>query len=141
MYLWLKALHFISMVAWFAGLFYIFRLFVYHVENKDKPDVTSTLEVMEKKLMFLIMFPAMTLTLVFGFWMLGKNPELMKQGWIHAKLTLVLLLVIYHHYAVYVRKKFLKKEFFLSSKACRIINEVPTICLILIIILAVLRPF
>ena len=92
MYLWFKALHLIFMVAWFAGLFYMFRLFVYHVENKDKTEVTDLLKVMEHRLYKIITVPAMCLTWIFGIGMIVLNTELMKQGWLHGKIFLVLLL-------------------------------------------------
>lgn len=141
MYLWIKALHLIAMVAWFAGLFYMFRLFVYHAENHKSPQVTALLKVMARRLYYFITFPAMGATLIFGITLLVLQPEVMRFGWIHAKLTLLVLLVGYHHYIGFVRKRFARDQIILSARACRILNEVPTIFLIAIILLAVLRPF
>jgi len=138
---WLKALHLISMVAWFAGLFYMFRLFVYHAENADKPETTRLLTLMAKRLYTMITVPAFLATLVVGVAMLVANPAYLSMGWMHAKLTLVLLLICYHHYVGYVRKRFARGDVFLNSRQCRVWNEVPTLLLIAIVLLAVLRPF
>lgn len=137
----IKAFHIIFVVSWFAGLFYIFRLFVYHVENWDKADVCRVLETMERKLLKFIMAPAMVLTIVFGVWMLMLNPILFKQGWMHIKLCMVVFLVIYHFYSYYVHTQLKNKNKILTSKWCRIINEVPTVALIVICLMVFLRPF
>ena len=138
---WLKALHLIAMVAWFAGLFYMFRLYVYHAENKENPDITGLLKIMERRLYRYITVPAMFTTWVFGLAMLVVNPGYFNFGWIHAKLTLLAGLTYYTYYIGMVLKKFAVDNVYLSSKQCRIRNEIPTIFLITIILLAVLRPF
>ena len=135
-----KALHLIAMVTWFAGLFYMFRLFVYHTENKDNSAVTDVLKVMERKLFRYITTPGMLATLVGGITMLVMNPGYLKQPWIHMKLTLVALLVLYHFYVGKVQARFENDDVYLSSKQCRWLNEVPTPILILVIVLAVFRP-
>ena len=140
MYLWMKAFHIISMVAWFAGLFYMFRLFVYHTENKDKPEVTAVLTVMARKLYRYITTPAMVATLVFGLILFHLNPALLKLGWMHIKITLLVGLLGYHHYVGRVRKRFEAGDVYLTSKQCRIRNEYPTLFLISIVILVVVRP-
>lgn len=139
-YLWLKALHLIFMVAWFAGLFYIFRLFVYHVKFKDKKEMCEAYTLMERKLLYIIMHPAMALTILFGILLITQNPSLLRAPWFHTKLLLVLLLVVYQVFAGITHKRFVRGDFFLSEKACRLINEVPTILLIGIVILAVVKP-
>ncbi len=138
--LWFKAFHIISMVTWFAGLFYIFRLFVYHVKYKDRPEMREAYQGMEWKLLYTITHPAGLFTIVFGALMLWKNPFLLKQGWMHLKLLLVLLLLGYQIFAGIVHKRFRRGDFFLSEKACRIVNEVPTLLLIGIVLLTVLKP-
>lgn len=140
MYLTLKSLHLISVVAWFAELFYIFRLFVYHVQQKDNREFCKVAEVMEYKLIYFIGHPAMALTILFGGWMIATNPALLTQKWLHAKLGFVFLLIGYQIFSGIVRRRFLKQDYFLSEKACRIINEVPTILLIVIVLLAILKP-
>ncbi|MCB1050199.1 MAG: protoporphyrinogen oxidase HemJ [Acidobacteria bacterium] len=140
-YFWFKALHLIAMVAWFAGLFYMFRLFVYHTENKDKPDVVAVLSVMERKLYKIIMVPAFIATLVFGIAMLYLNSSWLKAGWFHAKAFLLVVLIGYHHYCNYVRKRFERGDVYLNSVQCRWRNEIPTIILIAVVLLATLKPF
>lgn len=140
MYLWFKSFHLISMVAWFAGLFYIFRLFVYHVKSKGQKNMEEAYSLMEKKLLYQIMHPAMFLTILFGGILVVLNPDILRQKWFYTKLVAVVLLIAYHDFAGRVRKRFLSGDFFLSEKACRIINEVPTLLLIVIVILAVVRP-
>lgn len=140
-YLVIKSLHLIGVVTWFAGLFYIFRLYVYHVENQGKPEVTNVLKVMERRLYYAITWPAMVFTTVFGVWLLVLQPELLKAGWMHAKLTALILLFGYHFFSGYTRKRFKDNDIFLTSKQCRLFNEVPTIVLLIVIPLAILKPF
>ena len=139
--LWLKALHLIFMVAWFAGLFYAFRLFVYHAENRDEPAATAVLKLMARRLYRAIMTPAMIATLLFGVAMLVATPDFLRQPWLHAKLLLVLGLVGYHLFVGRVRRRFERDDVFLTPRQCRLLNEVPTLFLIATVLLAVLRPF
>jgi putative membrane protein len=139
-YGWFKALHIISFVAWFAGLFYIFRLYVYHVENKDKPEVTAVLEVMERKLYRMICTPAAISTLVFGLGLLHLVPTALEQGWFHVKLVALVSLFGYHGYAGRVRRNFAAGRYTLTSRQCRLINEVPTLALVVIVTMVVLKP-
>lgn len=138
-YLIIKSLHLIGVVTWFAGLFYIFRLYVYHTENQQQPEITKILEVMERRLYYGITWPAMLLTLLMGLWLLYKNPSTLSQTWFHIKVLMLLVLFGYHFFSGYVRKQFLHKNFFLSSKQCRLINEVPTVVLLVVIPLAVIK--
>lgn len=140
MYLWLKAFHIIFMVAWFAELFYIFRLFVYHVKFRERPGIHKAYEEMEYRLIYFIGHPAMGLTLIFGILLLVFRPDLLAMSWMLAKLAAVLFLMAYQIFAGSVRRKFKEGNYFLSEKACRIINEVPTVLLIVIILLVVLKP-
>ncbi len=136
-YLVIKALHLIAMVAWFAGLFYMFRLFVYHVENRDKPEVTAVLKVMERKLYTIITRPAMIATFAFGLAMAALNPALFEFGWFYLKLVLVLGLAGYTGFIGKTRQRFEVDDLFLTGKQCRIWNEVPTLFLVVIIFLMV----
>lgn len=139
--LWLKAFHIISMVAWFAGLFYLPRLFVYHADTHDAIS-DARFKIMERKLYVYIMTPAMLLTILFGGWMLSSSMKLyMLLGWMHAKLTLVVLLIGYHHACGVYVKKFARNANTRSAKFFRWFNEVPTVFLIMIVILAVVQPF
>lgn len=140
LYLWLKAFHLIFMVAWFAGLFYIFRLFVYHAKFRDQENMRQAYRLMERKLLYMIMHPAMLLTLLLGILLISMNPPVLRAPWFHVKLACVGLLVAYQIFAGVVAKRFARGDFFLSERACRIINEVPTLMLIVIIIMVVVKP-
>ena len=128
------------MVAWFAGLFYIFRLFVYHAKHRNNPELAAVYTVMEKKLLRIIMIPAMILTMVFGFLLIVLNPAVLRAGWFYGKLGGVAFLVAYQVLAVLTQERFSRGDYWLSEKACRIINEVPTLILVWIVILAVVKP-
>ncbi len=141
-YNWLRALHIIFVVTWFAGLFYIFRLFVYHVENATDRGVTGLLEVMERRLYRGICWPAMVLTTVFGVWLWSRNfSGYLASGWFHVKLTALVALFGYHFYSGKVRKDLAAGRCTLTSKQCRLINEVPTAILLTVVIMAVVKPF
>ncbi len=141
LYLSVKALHLIGVITWFAALFYIFRLYVYHVENQNNASVVEVLQVMERRLYRAIMTPAMILTVAMGLSLLWQNPNLLKTPWFHAKLLSLVFLFAYHGFSGYVRKQFLAGNIFLTSKQCRLINEVPTIVLLVVVPLAVIKPF
>ncbi|HMV44470.1 MAG TPA: protoporphyrinogen oxidase HemJ [Leptospiraceae bacterium] len=140
MYLWFKALHIISLIAWFAGIFYIWRLFVYHTETNSE-DVKATLAIMERKLYTIIMRPAMFATLFFGFGLFYLQWNAFSNSiWIWLKIFLVILVVGQHHMANFYRKKLLEGVVY-RSKKFRILNEIPTLLMILIVILVVFKPF
>ncbi|WP_029519798.1 protoporphyrinogen oxidase HemJ [Persephonella sp. IF05-L8] len=142
MYLWIKALHLISVISWMAVLFYLPRLFVYHVENKDKKEFVSVVKVMEYKLFKYIGVPAFWGTVLTGIAMIAMNPEMFKTGgWIHLKLTAALLLIAYFIHLSFIRKKLENDECTKSGKFFRFYNEVPTILMIIIVIMAIVRPF
>ncbi len=139
---WLRAFHIVFMVAWFAGLFYIFRLFVYHVENKHKPEVVRVLTVMERKLYTIICWPGLVVTTAFGVGLWSQRFSMyLAQPWFVAKLAAVVALVGYHLYAGKIRKDLAASRCRLTSRQCRAINEVPTFLLLAIVILAVVKPF
>ncbi len=140
LYLWLKALHIIAIVCWFAGLFYLPRLFVYHATAEDEAS-RERFKIMERKLYRGIMGPSMIATLVFGIWMLYLNPGWLSQGWLHAKLTLVVLLIGYHHVCGGLLKRFARDENRRGHVFYRWFNEVPVLFLIAIVILVVVKPF
>ncbi len=140
MILWLKALHLMALVAWFAGLFYMFRLFVNRVENAEDPRVSAVLQGMAERLYRIITIPAMWATLVFGLSMLVFNPGYLTQTWVLLKLLLVAGLVGYHVYVGRVLRRFAAGDLYLTSRQCRIRNEVPTLFLVSIVLLAVFRP-
>ena len=138
--LWIKSFHIIFMVTWFAGLFYLPRLFVYHAMAEDEPS-RERFKVMERKLYRGIMGPSMIATLVLGIWMLYLNSGWLSQGWLHAKLTLVVLLIGYHHACGSLLKRFARDENRRGHVFYRWFNEVPVLFLIAIVILVVVKPF
>ncbi|MCJ0974583.1 protoporphyrinogen oxidase HemJ [Pseudomonas sp. PS1] len=141
LYLWVKALHIVSVVCWFAGLFYLPRLFVYHAMSDDQTS-RDRFAVMERKLYRGIMLPSMVATLIFGLWMLALNPALFSGGgWLHAKLTLVVLLIAYHHFCGAQLKRFARGENQRSHVFYRWFNEFPVLLLLAIVVLVVVKPF
>ena len=140
--LWLKALHLIFMVTWFAGLFYLPRLFVYHAMSDDQIS-NDRFKVMERKLFFGIMTPGMILTLVFGVWMLIDYAWAFYSGngWLHAKLFLLLLLIVYHGFCFKWLLDFKHDRNERSHVFFRWINEIPVLFLVAMTILAVVKPF
>ena len=143
-YPWTKSLHVISMVAWMAGLFYLPRLFVYHVESAEPGSVMSeTFKVMEYKLYRFIMNPAMIVTFVFGLLLLG-TPGLIDwtgEMWIYVKLAAIGVLTWFHHWLGRRRKEFETDANTRDGRAYRIMNEVPTLCLVVIVIMVIVKPF
>jgi putative membrane protein len=140
--LWLKALHLIFMVTWFAGLFYLPRLFVYHAMSDDAVS-HERFKVMERKLYFGIMTPGMVLTLVFGIWMLHDYAWALygQTGWLHTKLAMLGLLLVYHAYCGKWLLAFKYDRNTHSHVYYRWMNEVPVLFLVGIILLAVIKPF
>lgn len=140
LYLWIKALHIIALVCWFAGLFYLPRLFVYHAQSEDTVSRERFI-LMERKLYRGIMLPSMLATLVFGIVLLVLNPGWLSQGWMHTKLALVFLLVGYHHICGAMLKRFARGENKHSHVFYRWFNEAPVLILIAIVILVVIKPY
>lgn len=140
--MWLKAFHLIFMVTWFAGLFYLPRLFVYHAMTADIVSI-ERFKLMERKLYFGIMTPGMVLTLVFGGWMLADYAWAAygRAGWLHAKLLLLLLMIGYHVQCGRWLKDFELGRNTHSHVFYRWVNEIPVVFLFAIIILAVVKPF
>jgi putative membrane protein len=136
--LWIKALHLIFVVSWFAGLFYLPRLFVYHAAATDGVSL-ERFKVMERRLYRGIMVPAMVLTLVSGAWLwLGFG---FRGGWLHAKVFLVVLLVAYHFWLRKLLGDFARDANRHPERFYRVVNEVPTLLLVAIVILVVVKPF
>ena len=140
-YLFFKSLHLIAVVSWMAGLLYLPRIFVYHVENKQKKEATDIFEVMEKKLFYYIMCPAMIFTWIFGLVLVYLNGiEIFSLLWMQIKTILVILLSAYNDYLGRCLVSLKNNSNTRSSKFFRIINEVPTIILILIVFLVIFKP-
>ncbi|MGJ3249397.1 MAG: protoporphyrinogen oxidase HemJ [Elainellaceae cyanobacterium] len=143
-YLWFKAFHLIGVVVWFAGLFYLVRLFIYHVEANEQPEpaqgiLKTQYELMEKRLYRIITTPGMLVTVAMAIGILWQEPAVLKDGWLHAKLALVLVLVGYHHYCGRLMKKLAADECRWTSKQLRALNEFPTLLLVAIVMLAVFK--
>ena len=139
--LWLKAFHIIFMVTWFAGLFYLPRLFVYHAMSTDAISI-ERFKLMERKLFFGIMAPGALLTLLFGVWMMVANREqFLGAGWLHTKLALVTVLIGYHGYLGKLLFDFRKDRNRHGHLFYRWLNEFPVLILIAVVILAVVKPF
>lgn len=140
--LWLKAFHIIAMVTWFAGLFYLPRLFVYHAMSNDAIS-QERFKLMERKLYYGIMAPTAVFTIGLGLWMLYSYAWALFRNslWLHLKLSLVLALVIFHLYCGHLRRQFYLNQNRHSHIFYRWINEIPVIILVLIVILTVVKPF
>lgn len=142
-YPWMKALHVISMVAWMAGLFYLPRLFVYHVERGDPgSSLDETFQTMERRLLRAIMNPAMIATWVFGIILLVTPGVVSFRAdlWIYPKLAAVLVLTWFHMWLAARRRDFVEGRNRVSGRAYRFLNEVPTLALVVIVVMVVVRP-
>lgn len=140
----IKSLHVIFVVTWFAGLFYMFRLFVYHAEAARKIEPARSIlidqyRIMEKRLWYAITWPSCILTLIFGTWLLVLAPHWLKEPWMHIKLLFVLFLVIYQFYGQSVLKKINQNAMRYTSLQLRLLNEVPTVILIAVVFLVVMK--
>jgi putative membrane protein len=140
-YLTIKALHVIAMTAWMAAMFYLPRLFVYHAGAPKGGELSETLKIMEMRLLRYIANPAMIVTLILGYWLLKADVSVMQAGWMHVKLTAVLGMIIVHGLLARHRKQFLQDRNQKPARYYRILNEVPTVLLIVIVFMAILKPF
>jgi putative membrane protein len=145
MYEWIKAFHIIAVIAWMAGMLYLPRLFVYHCAAEQGSVQSETFKVMERRLLRAIINPAMVATWVFGLWLAWLGPDSrygwFASGWLWAKIILVLGLSAVHGLLARWRKDFAQDRNRHSQKFYRIINEIPTILMILIVLVVVLKPF
>jgi putative membrane protein len=137
--LWLKAFHVVAMVTWFAGLFYLPRLYVYHADAGDWISV-ERFRVMERRLFALMTIGALA-TIVLGVAMVVAAPGYLRMGWLHVKITLVLLLVVYHAFCYKFLRDFAHDRRAHTAKWFRVFNEVPSLLLVGIVVLAVVKPF
>ena len=143
-YYWYKAFHLIGVVVWFAGLFYLVRLFVYHAEAEQQPEPAQTIlknqyELMEKRLYNIITTPGMVVTVAMAVGLISTEPEVLKSGWLHIKLTFVVLLLAYHFWCGRIMKKLEKGESKWTGQQFRALNEAPTLLLVVIVLLAVFK--
>jgi putative membrane protein len=140
LYLWLKAAHVIAVISWMAGMLYLPRLFVYHSEVAADSPQSQTFKVMERRLLRLIINPAMVATWALGLW-LAHEGGLLGQGWLHAKFALVVLLSAVHGYFARAVRAFAEDRNIRPARHWRIMNEVPTVLMIGIVILVIVKPF
>lgn len=139
---WLKALHLIGVMAWMAAMLYLPRLFAYHADAAPGSDIDAKFQIMERRLLRAIMNPAMIASYVFGgvllyyLWTAYKS-----QGWLHAKLTLIVVLTVLHHLFALWRKRFARGENRRPARFYKIVNEAVTLCMIGIVILVIVKPF
>lgn len=140
-YVWIKALHLFAVMSWMAGMLYLPRLFAYHADAAPGSDKSETFKVMEVRLLRIIINPAMIATWVLGLTLIATNPDLMKQGWMHAKFALVIGMSGLHGVFSRWRKNFAADRNAKSARFYRLWNEAPALLMLVIIILAVAKPF
>jgi protoporphyrinogen IX oxidase len=143
-YYWFKAFHLIGVVVWFAGLFYLVRLFVYHAEAAQQPEpaqgiLKTQYEIMEKRLYNIITTPGMIVTVAMAIGLISTEPEILKSGWLHIKLAFVALLLVYHFFCGRILKQLEKDECKWTGQQFRALNEAPTLLLVVIVLLAVFK--
>lgn len=136
-----KALHVVGFVSWFAGIFYLVRLFIYHTEAQDREAqayhvLHRQYSLMERRLYSIIMHPAMIITWVCGLSMLAINPAWLQQGWLHTKLLLLVGLTVYHFWCRKIMHRLAKEQYGFNSFQLRLLNELPTLFLVAIVLLA-----
>lgn len=140
----IKALHIIFVITWFAGLFYMVRLFIYHAEADKKEEPARSIlqeqyKIMEKRLWYIITLPSSVLASVFGLWLIVKNPIYLEMSWMHVKLSFILALYFYQGACHIIFKQLQKDEIKYSSAKLRLLNEIPTVILFAVVFLAVLK--
>lgn len=140
-YLWVKAFHIIAVMSWMAGMLYLPRLYVYHTGVQIGSEMDKMFQLMERRLLRYIINPAMIVTFGLGIWLVSIVGMENLSGWFHAKLALVLIMAAVHGFLARCRKQFARGENKYSARFYRILNEVPTLLMILIVILAVVKPF
>jgi len=143
LYPWVKAFHIIAVISWMAGLLYLPRLFVYHSECDAKSGMSETFKVMERRLLKAIMTPAMIVTWILGLILLLGFDAVPSGsgGWFHVKITLVIILSFFHMYLAKLVREIAQDNNQHNSKFYRLINEVPTVLMVAIVILVIVRPF
>ncbi|WP_298357969.1 protoporphyrinogen oxidase HemJ [Rhodoblastus sp.] len=140
MYLWIKALHVISIISWMAGMLYLPRLFVYHTDAAPKSDKSETFKIMERRLLFGIMTPAMVVAWLTGL-SLATEAGFFRSPWFHAKLLFVSLMTLSHFMLAKYRRDFSLDLNARSSGFYRVINEIPTLLMIFVVVLVIVKPF
>jgi putative membrane protein len=140
MFLWVMAIHVMAVISWMAGMLYLYRLYVYHAEETETV-VMERFQVMERKLLNVITTPAMIVSLLTGITMLALNPAIARQPWMHIKFTALLGMFAVHGIAVKYRRVLVDQPHIKPGKFFRIMNEVPTLLMIIIVIAVIVKPF
>lgn len=143
-YQWIKAIHVIAVISWMAGMLYLPRLFVYHADAKKGSELSETLKIMERKLLRLIINPAMIVSWIFGGMLVYyyiSNDLFKTAGWLHTKITLLFFMQICHAMLANARRKFANDANTKSARYYRVLNEAPTVLMIAIVILVIVQPF
>ncbi len=143
-YYWFKSFHIVGVVVWFAGLFYLVRLFIYHVEAEAEPEPARSIlknqyTLMEKRLYGIITTPGMVVAVAMAIALLVQMPEYLKEGWMHIKLGFVALLLVYHHYCARLMKQLHRGDCKWSGQQLRALNEAPTLLLVAIVMLVIFK--
>jgi protoporphyrinogen IX oxidase len=143
-YQWFKSFHIVGFTVWFAGLFYLVRLFIYHVEANEQPEPARSIlkaqyQIMEKRLYSIITTPGMLVTIAMAIGIISTEPGIIHERWLHIKIGLVVLLIGYHHYCKSLMKKLAVDECKWSSQQLRGLNELPTLFLVAIVLLAIFK--
>lgn len=139
-YPWVKALHVIAVISWMAGLLYLPRLFIYHTDAAPGSDKAETFKVMEQRLLRVIMRPAMIFSWIFGLYLAWKIHQF-QGGWLHAKLLAAVLLTGTHAFFARSAKAFARDEIVRTARFWRLMNEIPTLLMIIIVVLVIVQPF
>ncbi len=140
-YNWIKALHVIAVMAWMAGMLYLPRLFVYHAEAAPGSEKSEVFKIMERRLLRFIINPAMIASFIFGGLLIYAAPSLMQGGWLHAKIALVVGMTVVHGLFARWRKQFERDQNTRPARFYRIWNEIPTLLMVIIVILVIVKPF
>ncbi len=136
-----EALHVVFVISWMAGMLYLPRLYVYHADAEKGSELSETFKIMERKLLRVIINPAMIFTFIFGGCMAVAAPEIFHQPWMHVKLTAVVLMTVFHIFLARWRKDFLKDKNTRTSKFYRKVNEIPAVLMIIIVFMVIVKPF
>jgi protoporphyrinogen IX oxidase len=139
-YMWVKAVHVIAIISWMAGMLYLPRLFIYHCDAAPGSQLSETLKVMEKRLLRVIINPAMALSWILGLWLAWRGGFLMA-GWFHAKLAFVILLSGFHGYLSAAVRRFAEEANTVPARRWRLLNEAPAVLMIGIVVLVIVKPF
>ena len=139
-YLWLKALHVVAVISWMVGVFYAFPLYGYHIRFRAQPEVAAALTHIERRLLRIVALPSGAAAVGLGAWMLVRNPSLLAAPWFRWKLVAATLMVAFHVYCEHTGAQLRRGEFPLSERAARLMHVVPTVLLLAIVALVIVRP-